>query len=32
MIPGILAVPAHDEDGDKIAFAKKVPVRPGLEP
>jgi hypothetical protein len=24
VIPGILAVPAHDEDGDKIAFAKKA--------
>jgi Lipoxygenase len=27
VIPGILAVPAHDEDGDKIAFAKKALFR-----
>jgi hypothetical protein len=27
MIPGILGVPAHDEDGDKIAFAKKALFR-----
>ena len=27
VIPGVLAVPAHDEDGDKIAFAKKALFR-----
>jgi hypothetical protein len=27
VIPGILAVPTHDEDGDKIAFAKKALFR-----